>query len=154
IYSLTDLTTPVSIPINNTALYGHGFTQGTFTSPASVYTTYYIKINAQTNDIADLTLSISSAGMTRLTINAFIPYDHIDDQHPVVGLGYIFQGDKRTNFVENGSSRLSQLMDIWNAYQFPSAPVFAPDSPHDWVGLTQRFEAATSLGPDGFITQT
>jgi hypothetical protein len=60
----------------------------------------------------------------RLTLNAFIPYDHIDDPHPYMGTDRILEGDgSGRTWDENGSSRVSQIMDVWNQSLGPG-PVF------------------------------
>ena len=93
------------------------------------------------------------AGVLRLTLNAFLPYDHIDDPHPwPLGANRVFEGDGENRpFAENGPSRTSQIMDLWNPYQYPSNPPVAA-GPFDWAALTQQYEASSSLDGSGRLT--
>jgi probable HAF family extracellular repeat protein len=87
----------------------------------------------------------------RLTLNAFLPYDNIDDPHPYFGHNRVFEGDgdSRT-WAENGSSRTSQIADILNQY-LSQQSVFL-GQPVDWANITEQYDTLTSLDANGKLT--
>lgn len=96
-------------------------------------------------------LSVRPHLSMHLTLNAFLPFDNIPDPNLLLGAGMVFEGDgdSRT-WNENGSSRTSQIMDVWNQHLHPD-DIFL-GTPADWAGLTQQYEQQTSL--DGNLKLT
>jgi hypothetical protein len=84
----------------------------------------------------------------RLALNAFIPYEYINDPHPN-GSGYILEGDTRTLPDQDGSSRVAVNMALYNQARVPGYVFIA--GPYVGIAETRRYEAATSLD-DGHIT--
>jgi hypothetical protein len=88
-----------------------------------------------------------------LTLNAFLPYDNIPDPNPFFGTDRVFEGDgDARTWDENGSSRTSQIMDVWNQYLHPDSIFLS--GPFDWANITEQYQASTSLDIDGKLTDT
>jgi hypothetical protein len=86
----------------------------------------------------------------RLTLNAFIPYEWIIDPFYILTGSRIFEGDDRS-WAENGSSRVSQIMDLWNQYWSPGGIFLA--GPHEYAALSIQYETSTSLDAGQHLTQ-
>jgi hypothetical protein len=86
----------------------------------------------------------------RLTLNSFLPFDHIDDPH-FLSPDRVLEGDgEARTWDENGSSRTSQIMDVRNQ-SLGSGTIFL-SGPADWANITQQYQTSTSLGVDGKLT--
>ena len=143
----------ITVPGNGQA----SFQNQTYTNATSQPLDVYITLrNAGWGIIEPFAITIHvypPTGTFHLTLNAFLPYDHIDDPHPwPLGDNRIFEGDGDNRpFAENGSSRTSQIMDLWNPYEYPSNPPVAA-GPFDWAAMTQQYETSSSLGGSGRLT--
>jgi len=112
---------------------------------------YYLVVKTSYFPTHDFQFVVNTPLVMHLTLNAFLPYDNISDPHPISGHDRVFEGDGGgRSWDENGSSRTSQIMDIWNQYLHP-ATIFA-SGPFDWANITEQYQASTSLSTDGKLT--
>ena len=134
---------------------------GTFTYIGETAADFYVKVASANDLLHDVTMSIAMTidGHTsttlagfRLTMNAFAPYNYISDPHPIFGSNRILETDGNNRpFSENGSSRISEIMDLWHAYRYPTSPVFLSE-PIDWANITEQYELSSSVDVGGNIT--